>query len=162
MDKFKNRKNSLPQGIIRRVAVSLDVLAAEAARTKEDMSMKIRFIVPALVLAFAVTAYAAPMVETVKTAKGDVLAGEKGMTLYTFKNDKKGVSNCYDKCAVNWPPFFAAASDKAEGAYSLVKRKDGKMQWAKDGMPLYYWVKDTKKGDATGDGMNGVWDAAKP
>jgi predicted lipoprotein with Yx(FWY)xxD motif len=43
-----------------------------------------------------------------------------------------------------------------------VKRKDGKMQWAKDGMPLYYWVKDTKKGDATGDGVNGVWDAAKP
>jgi predicted lipoprotein with Yx(FWY)xxD motif len=29
-------------------------------------------------------------------------------------------------------------------------------------MPLYYWAKDMKKGDATGDGMNGVWDAAKP
>jgi predicted lipoprotein with Yx(FWY)xxD motif len=43
-----------------------------------------------------------------------------------------------------------------------VTRKDGKMQWAKDGMPLYYWAKDMKKGDATGDGMNGVWDAAKP
>ncbi|QIB39275.1 hypothetical protein G3A56_15765 [Rhizobium oryzihabitans] len=142
--------------------MSLDVLAAEAARTKEDMSMKIRFIVPALVLAFAGTAYAAPAVETVKTEKGNVLAGEKGMTLYTFKNDKKGVSNCYDKCAVNWPPFFAATGDKAEGAYSVVTRKDGKMQWAKDGMPLYYWAKDMKKGDATGDGMNGVWDAAKP
>ncbi|MQB10764.1 hypothetical protein DXT96_13000 [Agrobacterium sp. ICMP 6402] len=126
------------------------------------MSMKIRFIVPALVLAFAGTAYAAPAVETVKTDKGNVLAGEKGMTLYTFKNDKKGVSNCYDKCAVNWPPFFAATGAKAEGAYTTVTRKDGKMQWAKDGMPLYYWVKDMKKGDATGDGMNGVWDAAKP
>ncbi|PTV72513.1 MULTISPECIES: hypothetical protein [Rhizobium/Agrobacterium group] len=126
------------------------------------MSMKIRFIVPALVLAFAGTAYAAPAVETVKTAKGNVLADEKGMTLYTFKNDKKGVSNCYDKCATNWPPFFAAENAKAEGAYSIVTRKDGKKQWAKDGMPLYYWIKDTKKGDATGDGVNGVWDAAKP
>jgi predicted lipoprotein with Yx(FWY)xxD motif len=29
-------------------------------------------------------------------------------------------------------------------------------------MPLYYWVKDTKEGDTTGDGVNGVWDVAKP
>ena len=29
-------------------------------------------------------------------------------------------------------------------------------------MPLYFWVKDQKKGDATGDGFKGVWDAAKP
>lgn len=82
--------------------------------------MKMRFIVPALVLAFAGTAYAAPAVETVKTEKGNVLAGEKGMTLYTFKNDKKGVSNCYDKCAVNWPPFFRSHGRQGRG--SLFRR----------------------------------------
>ena len=124
--------------------------------------MKIRFIVPALVLAFAGTAYAAPAVETVKTAKGNVLAGEKGMTLYTFKNDKKGESYCYDTCAKNWPPLMAASGAKADGAYSLVTRKDGSKQWAKNGMPLYFWVKDMKAGDTTGDGVNGVWNVAKP
>ena len=63
---------------------------------------------------------------------------------------------------MNWPPLFAGTGAMAEGPYAPVTREDGKMQWAKDGMPLYYWVKDMKKGDATGDGMNGVWDAAKP
>ena len=30
-------------------------------------------------------------------------AGENGMTLYTFKNDEEGVSNCNGGCAANWP-----------------------------------------------------------
>ena len=124
--------------------------------------MKMRTLLSVAILSLAGTAFAAPMVETVKTDKGNVLAGEKSMTLYTFKNDKKDMSNCYDKCATNWPPFLASDKDKADGAYSLVTRKDGKKQWAKDGMPLYYWVKDMKKGDATGDGVGGVWNVAKP
>lgn len=123
--------------------------------------MKTRLILTLLFAAGASIAYAQPTT-TVKTDKGEVLAGENGMTLYTFKNDKKGVSNCYEACAQNWPPYMAAASAKAEGAYSIVDRKDGGKQWAKDGMPLYFWVKDTKKGDTTGDGVKGVWDVAKP
>lgn len=110
----------------------------------------------------ATVALAAPSVSNVETAKGQVLAGDKGMTLYTFKKDTKGASNCYDKCEMNWPPFVAAAGAKAGGEYSLVQRKDGKMQWAKGGMPLYYWVKDQKQGDITGDGVMGVWDLARP
>lgn len=124
--------------------------------------MRILPILTLALLASATSAWAAPAVTTVKTEKGDVLAGEKGMTLYTFKNDKPGESSCYDACATNWPPFMAKADDKADGAYTIVTRKDGSMQWAKDGMPLYYWVKDTKSGDATGDGVKGVWDAARP
>ena len=30
------------------------------------------------------------------------------------------------------------------------------------GMTLYGWVKDTKSGDVTGDGVGKVWHAAKP
>jgi predicted lipoprotein with Yx(FWY)xxD motif len=33
--------------------------------------------------------------------------------------------------------------------------------WAYEGWPLYLWVKDTKPGDVTGDGVGGVWHAAK-
>lgn len=126
--------------------------------------MKIRLFLPVLIAAVAgvtLSAAAAP-VKSVASAKGNVLAADNGMTLYTFKNDKKGVSNCYDKCATNWPPFLAAADAKADGAYSLVERKDGAKQWAKDGMPLYFWIKDQKSGDVSGDGVNGVWDVAKP
>jgi len=124
--------------------------------------MKFLILVPLAIAALAGTAFAAEQFKTVKTDKGEVLAGEKGMTLYTFKKDEAGESYCYDKCAANWPPAIAASDAKAEGAYSLVTRKDGAKQWAKDDMPLYYWIKDAKKGDTSGDGVNGVWNVAKP
>lgn len=101
-------------------------------------------------------------IKTVKTDKGDVLAGENGMTLYTFTKDQVGMSNCYDKCAENWPPAAAAADAAPDGDYTLVERKDGSKQWAMGGMPLYFWVKDQKEGDTTGDGVNGVWAVARP
>jgi predicted lipoprotein with Yx(FWY)xxD motif len=127
-----------------------------------ETMMRIPTLVPLMLLAGVSVAFAAPAVTTVKSEKGDVLAGEKGMTLYTFKNDKDGVSNCNGDCAKAWPPFMAMASDKADGAYTIIKREDGMMQWAKNGMPLYYWIKDKKEGDVTGDGFKGVWDAARP
>ncbi len=112
--------------------------------------------------AFATAALAAAPVKTVESAKGKVLAGENGMTLYTFKNDKSGESNCNGDCAKAWPPLMADSKAKAEGAYSIITRKDGMKQWAKDGMPLYFFVKDAKSGDVAGDGFKGVWDVAKP
>lgn len=124
--------------------------------------MKTLIFVTAAFTSLATAALAAGPFTTVKTDKGDVLAAENGMSVYTFRNDKSGMSNCYDKCAQNWPPVMAASDAKPDGAYSLVTRKDGMKQWAKNGMPLYYWIKDKKKGDVTGDGFNGVWDVAKP
>jgi predicted lipoprotein with Yx(FWY)xxD motif len=113
-------------------------------------------------LTCAGAALAAP-VKTGDSAKGKVLTDEKGMTLYTFDKDAGGKSACNGKCADNWPPLMAAADDKAGGGYALIKRDDGKMQWAHQGKPLYLWVKDTKPGDVTGDGVNnGVWHIAKP
>ncbi|OCP17689.1 MULTISPECIES: hypothetical protein [unclassified Ensifer] len=107
-------------------------------------------------------AFAAPPVKTVETAKGNVLAAANGMTLYTYKDDKGGVSSCYDECAKNWPPFMVEGDAAAEGAFTIVERKDGAKQWAKDGMPLYFFIKDAKMGDITGDGLKGEWDVVKP
>jgi predicted lipoprotein with Yx(FWY)xxD motif len=104
--------------------------------------------------------YASGAIKSMKTDKGEVLTDSKGMTLYTFDKDEKGTSNCYDKCAANWPPLEAASGASADGDYTLVKRKDGSMQWAYDGMPLYLWKNDKKPGDMTGDGVGGVWHVA--
>ena len=53
----------------------------------------------------------------------------------------------------------------AEGDWTIVDvvDKDGmtKKMWAYKGMPLYYWVKDDKPGDTTGDGVGGVWHVVK-
>ncbi|MFJ3368497.1 hypothetical protein [Pseudomonas sp. NPDC086251] len=89
--------------------------------------------------------------------KDGVMADHKGMTLYTFDKDTGGKSVCTGECAEHWPPFKAEAGAKAEGKWSVVKRDDGTMQWAYDGKPLYYFVKDKKPGDKEGDKMKDVW-----
>lgn len=91
--------------------------------------------------------------------EGGVLVGEKGMTLYVFDKDAEGKSMCNGKCAENWPPLVAA--DGASGDFSVITRDDGKKQTAYKGKPLYYWSKDQKPGDKTGDGFNNLWHVAK-
>ncbi|HUV32926.1 MAG TPA: hypothetical protein VMW31_05080 [Devosiaceae bacterium] len=92
-----------------------------------------------------------------ETALGNILTDADGMTLYIFDRDEPGMSNCYDNCAINWPPLLAADGATADGEYTLVSRTDGTMQWAYDGMPLYYWKNDAAPGDTTGDGVGDVW-----
>jgi predicted lipoprotein with Yx(FWY)xxD motif len=98
-----------------------------------------------------------------KTSDG-VLVGSNGMTLYVFDRDAAGAgkSVCNGACATNWPPLMAASSDSASGDWSVVTRDDGAKQWAYKGKPLYFWVKDQKPGDRSGDGFNNVWHLAKP
>lgn len=118
------------------------------------------------VLAIAIPAakaddYAMGAVKSMKTSQGEILTDANGMTLYTYDKDVKDISNCYDKCAMNWPPLAAEAGAKTDGDYSVVERKDGSMQWAYEGKPLYLWIKDKAPGDMTGDGVGGVWHVAK-
>ncbi len=97
------------------------------------------------------------------SAKGKVLANDKGMTLYVFDKDSGGKSACNGPCAGNWPPLMAAADAKPMGDYSVITRADGSKQWAYKGRPLYNWKNDKKPGDITGDGfLNGAWHIAKP
>ena len=97
-----------------------------------------------------------------KLANG-ALVDAKGMTLYTFDKDAGGKSACNGPCAENWPPLFAADSDKPTADMTIVVRDDGKKMWAYKGKPLYTFAKDTKPGDITGDGfLNGAWHIAKP
>ena len=107
--------------------------------------------------------YGARPAADVKVTDG-MLTGMNGMTLYTFDKDMagSGKSTCNGPCATNWPPLFAKDGDMASGDYSVVVRDDGKKQWALKGKPLYYWVKDQKPGDKTGDGFNNLWRVARP
>ncbi len=126
-------------------------------------------LILALVAAMALTG-AANAMEPAKYADsslGKILVDMKGMTLYVFDKDPKGAttSACTDKCIAAWPPFVAAAGSAAAGDWTIVDvtDKDGKAEkmWAYDGKPLYYWVKDAKPGDVTGDGVGSVWHVVK-
>ena len=93
-----------------------------------------------------------------------MLVGGNNMTLYTFAKDAagSGKSMCNGPCATNWPPLLVDGSPALSGDYSVITRDDGKKQLAFKGMPLYFWVKDTKPGDKTGDGfLNGAWKIVK-
>lgn len=98
-----------------------------------------------------------------KIADG-VLTGTNGMTLYTFDKDEVGSAKslCNGPCATNWPPLMAAETDQASGDFTVISRDDGKKQWALKGKPLYFWNKDSKPGDKTGDGFNKLWHVARP
>lgn len=92
-----------------------------------------------------------------------MIVGSSGMTLYTFDKDaaNSGKSVCNGPCATNWPPLFASDSDRVSADWSIITRDDGKKQWAYRGKPLYFWIKDQKPGDRTGDGVNNAWRVAK-
>ena len=113
--------------------------------------------------ALALAACAATPTAPAKPADG-VLVGANGMTLYTFDKDTagSGKSVCNGPCATNWPPLAAAAGASASGDWTVITRDDGSRQWAYKGRPLYFWAKDQKPGDRTGDGFNKVWQLARP
>lgn len=100
---------------------------------------------------------------------GMVLAGPTGLTLYTFAKDAPGVSNCEGACATNWPPLLVAqfpatgltAGVAVRGKLGTLTRKDGSLQVTYNGLPVYNWKNDLKRGDALGEGFMGVWSAVR-
>ena len=121
------------------------------------------FRIPALGAAAALLAACAAMSPPPPaTASNGALVGPNGMTLYTFDRDTGGKSMCNGPCATNWPPLMAPAGASATGDWSIVTRDDGSRQWAHKGKPVYYWIKDSKPGDRTGDAVNNVWRLARP
>lgn len=125
--------------------------------------MKRSLMTAALVAAMLAAGCASTPSVPAKT-EGGVLVGPNGMTLYTFDSDpaREGKSVCVDKCAVNWPPFAAAAGAGSSGDWTVITRPEGSKQWAHKGKPLYFWIKDQKPGDRTGDGVGNVWRVARP
>lgn len=124
------------------------------------LSIRLASVAAATLLA-ACASMSQPM--PAKVADG-ALVGPGGMSLYTFDRDPAGAgkSVCNGPCAANWPPLKAGMDANAMGDWSIVVRDDGSRQWAYKGKPVYYWVKDAKPGDRTGDGFNSVWHLARP
>ena len=86
------------------------------------------------------------------------LTDENGMTLYTYSKDTKGVSNCSGTCITHWPsygPKTMPAASALPANVTVITRSDKTLQYAWNGLPLYYFASDTKAGDVTGDGVGG-------
>ena len=86
-----------------------------------------------------------------------LVAGSGQRTVYLFEADKGTKSTCYGKCAVVWPPVLGTATTAGgarSGELGVTHRKDGSVQVTYKGHPLYYYVKDTSKGNTLGAGIN--------
>ena len=97
---------------------------------------------------------------------GPYLVDANGMTLYYFKNDAPGTSNCSGGCIKNWPAFYAKKivipSTLNPTDFGTITRADGTMQTTYKGWPLYYFVNDTARGDVNGQGVKGIWFVIDP
>jgi predicted lipoprotein with Yx(FWY)xxD motif len=116
----------------------------------------------------AAPAAAEPTISVATDAKlGKILVGDKGMTLYMFTKDEPNKSNCNADCLAKWPPLLTQGKPSlGEGVdASLIGTAtlpDGSKIVTYNKMPLYYWVKDTKPGDTTGQGVGSVWFVVSP
>jgi predicted lipoprotein with Yx(FWY)xxD motif len=99
---------------------------------------------------------------------GNIVVDAKGMSLYYFTKDVKdsGTSACTGGCLTAWPPLITtSATPKVEGVtgkVGTITTPAGAKQVTLNGMPLYYFAKDTKAGDVLGQGVNNVWYVADP
>ncbi len=99
-------------------------------------------------------------VHVADTDLGPILVDPDGFTVYVFDADTEGESTCYNACADRWPPVSAdtpIGSDIDGSLFASSPRTDGSEQLTVNGMPLYRYSPDTKPGDTTGQGFNGVW-----
>ena len=98
------------------------------------------------------------------TNVGKVLVAANGRTLYLFTADKSKQSACYGQCAIYWPPLIAQKPTAGAGLKASLlgttKRRDGKLQVAYGGHPLYLFAQDKKAGNVNGQGFvhfGGAW-----
>ena len=103
---------------------------------------------------------------TVAGASKTILTDSKGMTLYYFTPDKGGKVTCTGGCLAVWPALISdspTAGSGVTGTLTTVANPDGKgLQVVYNSWPLYYYVKDTKPGDTTGENVGAKWFVVPP
>lgn len=127
---------------------------------------------------FAVPALAqdGAMVKIAESADhGQYLTDGEGRALYLFTADTQGQGDaqaqvsCEGECLDAWPPYYTEgepqAGEMADASLLGTIEHDGKMMVTYNGWPLYYFVRDTEPGDATGqeiESFGGEWYLVRP
>lgn len=96
-----------------------------------------------------------------------VVVDADGRAVYFYTEDKAGEakSTCLGGCATLWPAVTSSQQPKVEGITAEVgsiTAADGGRQITLNGLPVYYYAKDTSPGQANGQGVAGVWYLVAP
>jgi len=105
------------------------------------------------------SASAGAKVAVASSGLGRILVDGRGRTLYLFEKDRRGKSACAGKCAAFWPPLITSGKPRATAGaktslLGTTKRADGRLQVTYNHHPLYTFVKDTRKGQTSGEGLD--------
>ncbi|MGH3276201.1 MAG: COG4315 family predicted lipoprotein [Streptosporangiaceae bacterium] len=105
-------------------------------------------------------------ITTASTPGGKILVTAQGYTIYEFAPDTPTKSACSAQCLAVWPALIGTASaapgSGLTGKFGTITGTGGITQATYDGHPLYLFVKDTKPGMMTGNGLNGAWFVITP
>ena len=98
---------------------------------------------------------------------GTVLANNAGLTLYHNTKESGSTIVCTGGCVSVWPPVLVSGSlpqdtGMIKGTFGTIMRPDGSTQLTMNGMPLYTYSGDSGSGQASGQGIQGVWFAVTP
>lgn len=159
-------------------------MKAHASNTHRIAGLAARILAfMALVLAVGLAAAQTPATPATKAtpttelkvapASGNVaehITDAEGRSVYLFTNDTSKMSNCTDQCATTWPPVMASSATAMpkvgtgleSSMLGTIERADGTYQLTYNGWPLYYYSRDTKAGDTTGQGVNDNWYLVTP
>jgi len=93
-----------------------------------------------------------------------ILVNPGGRTLYHLKTETAHHIRCTGTCEHLWPPLLVRSRSTrlvmaagASGRLTIVRRPNGRLQVALNGMPLYTFSRDHRSGETNGQGLEGVW-----
>ena len=116
----------------------------------------VALVLPGIVAAADTQAVAGRVIEGHGTL---LVASSNQMTVYTFDKDVagSGVSNCSGDCLTAWPALTVAAGETPTGGTgvtgtlgTITRADNSALQVTYDGLPLYFFAKDTAPGDTKG------------
>jgi predicted lipoprotein with Yx(FWY)xxD motif len=97
---------------------------------------------------------------------GQIITDGQGFTLYMYRPDQRGPSQCSGFCAQQWPPLVLpdgvtrpkAGAGVRASLLGTVRRAGGELQETYGGWPLYLWIRDSEPGQANGQADDmGLW-----
>lgn len=76
---------------------------------------------------------------------GEILWGPNHQAIYIWEREPSTTPECYDDCAVAWPPVLTTGQPEAGAGINAAllgttKRSDGTTQVTYNGHPLYYYA----------------------
>jgi len=109
------------------------------------------------------------VIATGESQFGEMLFDANDQAIYLFDVERTATPECYDDCAVAWPPVLTDGTPQADGnldpdLLGTTERSDGSIQVTYNDHPLYYYAHE-EPGEVKCHNVNlngGLWYVVQP